>query len=194
MTPPSHVRDGDPAVETQRRDVDLARTEERAKSDNARTDQRELEDRARHLGDRADGNTTQVVGIQRAADDDSLRLERKNADVARSQEHALSDVTLAREKDARREAEKETGRTGDREARRTSELEEALRLIDTQLALVAENLAAMLEGVPQGNFDGVLTGRVATVRAATGRIQTLLRNVIDPKTAPQRADAPGGSG
>lgn len=185
--------DGDPGVESQRHGFDVAQEKARSKTDRFRLDQRFVRDGTR-ANQRGDLQAQEGLRRERQADDDGLQAEREQADSVRREEHKLSDVTLALEKQARECAEEASREGLDREASRAKELIDVLGLVQAQLSAVSTDLCVLLEKAPKGDFKGLLAHSIGAVRCATDRVQNLVDDVLDPGDARRRDHDVGGEG
>ena len=185
--------DGDPGVESQRQGFDVAQERVRSKTDRFRLDQRFVRDGTRH-NQRGDLQAQESLRRERQVEDDGVLEEREHTDFVRREEHKLSDVILAREKQAREYVEEALREELDREASRAMELIDVLGLVQAQLLEVSSSLVILLRKAPRGEFEGILSLGVGAVRRATDRVQILVDDVLDPGDARCRDHDVGGEG
>ncbi len=185
--------DCDPGVESQRQGFDVAQERVRSKTDRFRLDQRFVRDGTRH-NQRGDLQAQESLRRERQGEDDGVLEEREHTDFVRREEHKLSDVILAREKQAREHVEEALREGLDREAARAMELIDVLGLVQAQLLEVSSSLVILLRKAPTGEFEGLLSLGVGTVRRATDRVQILVEDVLDPGDARCRDHDVGGEG
>jgi hypothetical protein len=180
-------------VDKERQDLDSELTAQRAEVDEGRLADRELRDGTRQAT-RGNRQALESLRRERAKEDYGLLVEREASDRGRSKERSVLDAHLAREKQARSDAEEQSRSDVDREARRTRDLGEVLSLVETQIEGVTARLAAMLATVPRGTFEGQLSDGVSVIRSATARIRELLEDALDPSDSRRRYHDEGGSG